>query len=266
MAADFGLSKWYFDCVAHDGEAVVVYVAKLRWRGLSIGYASLLRHRDGKTAVRTCLTRFEQPTVHDDCIAWDSGALGVSGTWRAQSPRLTRTILDSDLRSVGMGLPAAVRVGLSSHRRSGHRRARLRRGGAHDDPALADAREDVALGALPCASGGRKRVGGSRLGRSARPLSRAACVSRRGQRDRAGRGRGRDHACRRGRSPDGSTRGSASGRRRRDGALGDSQAFQGSPGKHAGALRGKWRSRGVLVRADGRESTGWAIHEVVRWP
>jgi hypothetical protein len=96
MAADFGLSKWYFDCVAHDGEAVVVYVAKLRWRAMSIGYASLLRHRDGKTGVRTCLTGVEPPTVHDDCIAWDSGALGVRGAWRAQSPRLKRTILESD--------------------------------------------------------------------------------------------------------------------------------------------------------------------------
>jgi hypothetical protein len=38
----FSLSKWYMDCVADDGTAFVGYHARLRWRRLTIHYASIL--------------------------------------------------------------------------------------------------------------------------------------------------------------------------------------------------------------------------------
>jgi hypothetical protein len=58
----------------------------------------------------------------------------------------------------------------------------------------------------------------------------------------------------------------------REGAIGETvlsaipKLVKAVPARILGLRERKWRSRGVLRRADGRESTGWAIHEVVRWP
>ncbi|HYF95417.1 MAG TPA: hypothetical protein VD969_24665 [Symbiobacteriaceae bacterium] len=38
----FHLSKWYLDCVAEDGSALIGYRARLRWRSLALEYAAAL--------------------------------------------------------------------------------------------------------------------------------------------------------------------------------------------------------------------------------
>ena len=42
MKSSFLLTKWYLDCVAESGDAVILYVADLRWNALTVHYGSLL--------------------------------------------------------------------------------------------------------------------------------------------------------------------------------------------------------------------------------
>jgi hypothetical protein len=62
--SSFLLTKWYLDCVAENGDAVVVYVADLRWNNLSIHCASLLTVVEGRVR----------------CVS--SLRTGMSGRWR----------------------------------------------------------------------------------------------------------------------------------------------------------------------------------------
>ncbi len=266
MATGFGLSKWYFDCVARDGETAVVYVARLRWRALSIVYSSLLVHRAGETRVRTSLRSPEPPAVHDDSIAWASEALGVRGVWRAQSAPLTRTILDSDRgrlewdclqpssraslriddRTIeGLGYVEQVRMTIPPWRlpfdtlRWGRFLAPEARDGAAPSVLWIDLR-----GPTPA-----RYVFVDGIEDHARDLGDAELTLADG--------------------------GSLTMDRRdvlRAGVIGETvlsavpQLAKAVPGRILGLDEIKWRSRGVLTRADGRASTGWAIHEVVRWP
>ena len=40
-AARFTLSKWYLDCMTAEGDAVIGYVAELRYRALVVRYTSV---------------------------------------------------------------------------------------------------------------------------------------------------------------------------------------------------------------------------------
>jgi hypothetical protein len=44
----FLFTKWYLDCVAENGDAVILYVADLRWNALTVHYGSLLTVLGGR--------------------------------------------------------------------------------------------------------------------------------------------------------------------------------------------------------------------------
>src|SRR5271169_6667967 len=55
----FSLVKWYLDCVRDAGDAVILYCADLRWRGLHAMMGSILESRAGhEPQTRTSLGRF----------------------------------------------------------------------------------------------------------------------------------------------------------------------------------------------------------------
>lgn len=93
----FFLSKWYFDCVSDDGEAVIAYAAKLRWRTFSIDYSSTLHYRrNRKVRVATSLRKIPPPRVEDSYVQWDSSHLGVIGKWTPITHPIERTLVESE--------------------------------------------------------------------------------------------------------------------------------------------------------------------------
>jgi hypothetical protein len=78
----FGLHKWFLDCVTPDGEAVVVYAAKLHWGLLRLGYSAVLAHRGGATTARTRLGRPPVPRPGATGVALDAPRLALRGEWR----------------------------------------------------------------------------------------------------------------------------------------------------------------------------------------
>ncbi|MCA8963334.1 MAG: hypothetical protein H6838_13665 [Planctomycetes bacterium] len=78
----FRLHKWFFDCVTPQGEALVVYVATLRWGIVRLGYSATLSHRGGGTRSRTRIGRAPAPQRLDDGFALTVPRLDLRGTWR----------------------------------------------------------------------------------------------------------------------------------------------------------------------------------------
>jgi len=95
-AAQFLVSKWYFDLVTDAGAVVLLYAGRLRWGPLRASYAAVLcdapggEHRDEAT-----IGRVERPRRSGHDISWGCEPLGVHGTWRSTAQPFRRTLLRS---------------------------------------------------------------------------------------------------------------------------------------------------------------------------
>ncbi|HLY43711.1 MAG TPA: hypothetical protein VKR52_21030 [Terracidiphilus sp.] len=93
----FELSKWYADCVTEQGDAIILYSAKLAWPGPTIHYTSVLQYRRGQP-IRSRFSLRQQlpPEVRSDgSIAWKSKAWKAEGEWRTPDRALRETLYDS---------------------------------------------------------------------------------------------------------------------------------------------------------------------------
>jgi len=96
----FLLTKWYLDCVAENGDAVILYVADLRWNALTIHYGSLLTVLAGEVSTTSSLRGSAMPAIQDGTIAVNLPQLGVEGTWQESRSPIQRTIFQSEHGSV----------------------------------------------------------------------------------------------------------------------------------------------------------------------
>ena len=92
----FRMRKWYADCVAADGTAVVAYWARLNWGLLRLKYAATLLLKDGIVSEAATLRAGEEPRAGPESISWSCSRLGVAGQWRPLDPPVERTLLASD--------------------------------------------------------------------------------------------------------------------------------------------------------------------------
>jgi hypothetical protein len=86
----FGLSKWYADCISAEGDAFIGYSARLRYRGLSVRYSSVLSgagslHSLGRSTV----------DVSDHGLEWSAPALDVNGRWQRAETGFREIVYES---------------------------------------------------------------------------------------------------------------------------------------------------------------------------
>jgi hypothetical protein len=82
----FRLSKWYMDCVAPDGTALVAYWARLAWGMVRLRYGAALVRRNGKVVEAATLCPGRGPKPQLAGISWRCGSLGIAGHWHALDP------------------------------------------------------------------------------------------------------------------------------------------------------------------------------------
>jgi hypothetical protein len=93
--------KWYADCVAPNGDAVILYYGIAKWRAITIRYTSLLEAISGTQAiVRYSLKKSPTPVEKDATISWQSNALGIIGTWERLDPPFETKIFESTEGSI----------------------------------------------------------------------------------------------------------------------------------------------------------------------
>lgn len=79
-----------------DGSAFIGYAASLNWKGLSLNYASRLQYQPGgKPEIESTLQACSVPKVAGQFIRWSSSRLGIEGTWEATAQPIKRTLLES---------------------------------------------------------------------------------------------------------------------------------------------------------------------------
>lgn len=93
---DFSLRKWYLDCVADNGDTFIGYSAALHWKALTIHYSSITTTRGNSGAsTETSLGKSSFPRMSDRRIDWSSKALNLVGTWTLMSKPIQQTLYDS---------------------------------------------------------------------------------------------------------------------------------------------------------------------------
>lgn len=93
MGDPFSLSKWYLDVGGGAGDTLIAYCARLRWRRLSLCYASVLVPAPvGEPLVCTSLRAVRPPRALVDLLTWRAPALGLSGAWRGPVSAEWRTL------------------------------------------------------------------------------------------------------------------------------------------------------------------------------
>lgn len=91
----FLLTKWYLDCVADNGDAAILYSADLHWNALSFHYGSLLTVLDGKVGSASSVRGHAAPALHNGIIQVQHQNLGVVGTWHALREPIRRNVFEA---------------------------------------------------------------------------------------------------------------------------------------------------------------------------
>lgn len=91
----FLLTKWYLDCVAENGDAVILYAADLRWNSVSFRYGSLLTVLNGNINFASALRGVAAPALQGDILTVHQSGLNIAGTWAALRPPIRRTVFQN---------------------------------------------------------------------------------------------------------------------------------------------------------------------------
>lgn len=91
------LDKWFLDFESDDGRVIIVYAAKLTWRGIVVPYTSLMTYRPAGQAVwRSRFSRVHMPVRQGPQITWRDPQFGLSGIWKAEANCLQARLYDSE--------------------------------------------------------------------------------------------------------------------------------------------------------------------------
>jgi hypothetical protein len=92
--AGFRFRKWYLDCVAEDGGAVIGYCARLWWGPVRMEYAALLdAPADGEPRQWQVLRGGGWPEQAGSRCVWRAPGLELEGSWTATAPPVERVLL-----------------------------------------------------------------------------------------------------------------------------------------------------------------------------
>jgi hypothetical protein len=257
----FHLTKWYADCIGENGDTVILYCGTARWRTIPLHYASVLEAiADKQPHTRYSLRKCAMPVEQGTTIRWQNKSLKTKGTWER---------LDS---------PCDVRIYES-------REGTIEWHCVHPRAcATVDLGDGVVIRGLGYVERLEMTVAPWNLpleelrwGRFLSESDSVVWIDWRGEHSRKivlenGTLRGVTAVAESGIVLEGNVRLCLStGNVLRTGALGKT-ALGMIPGVNRlipslllNAQEYKWRSRGELLRGNTR-SSGWAIHEMVRWP
>lgn len=94
---DFFLQKWFLDCITDDGNAMIFYAAKLKWKRWEVPYSSWLSY-NAKTGLtqKSSYRSVKLPEIKDDVISWNGKTFKVSGTWKALASSIHDRLYNSE--------------------------------------------------------------------------------------------------------------------------------------------------------------------------
>jgi len=98
---DFQLSKWYLDCVADNGDTFIGYSAMLHIKGIAINFTSILSHSDKSgTLTEISLRKSSFPQIKDETIHWSFPPLKIKATWHTLAQPIHQQLYETSEGSI----------------------------------------------------------------------------------------------------------------------------------------------------------------------
>lgn len=92
----FNLTKWYMDCISDDGTAFIGYWARLGWGSLAMEYAAaLFAPAGGEPKQVHALRSLTAPEIAGAECRWRCTPLRLEGQWIAQDSPVARDLLET---------------------------------------------------------------------------------------------------------------------------------------------------------------------------
>ena len=97
----FRLNKWYLDVVSDTGDMVILYWACVEWGPFRLNYGASLNSSQSKESVHLHTFRpGTMPVVSNGVIEWSCVALNVSGAWTSRVDKIECTLTDEPRGSI----------------------------------------------------------------------------------------------------------------------------------------------------------------------
>ncbi len=91
----FYLSKWYMDGVDDAGHVLVGYAARLNWHNVHINYSGLLTFEDSGISKLNSFRHNGTPVFRDNATIWKSNRLRLKGVWRSLDAPIESKLIES---------------------------------------------------------------------------------------------------------------------------------------------------------------------------
>ena len=86
------LKKWYLDFVSDDGVAALCYSAKLRYKGLSLGYSALVNGQYDKDFTAHYSLQSPCPEINGNSLQWHSAKWQTGFSWQTDSQAISQPL------------------------------------------------------------------------------------------------------------------------------------------------------------------------------
>jgi len=95
MSDNFHLNKWYLDTIDEKGDAVIFYIAHLRWKRLNLHYYNRLSYTAGKgVKSKIMFKQVPLPEWTGTTLQWRNAAEVVA--WQAEAPPIREMLLHTE--------------------------------------------------------------------------------------------------------------------------------------------------------------------------
>ena len=95
--SNFKLSKWYLDCINSEGEAIIIYAAKITYNKLVIPYNSVIYSFNGnKFFHKSRFRKLSFPEITSSKIIFKDKKHEIYGQWESETPGISQEIFKSE--------------------------------------------------------------------------------------------------------------------------------------------------------------------------
>lgn len=89
---DMNLKKWYLDFVSDEGVAALCYSAKLRYKGVSIGYSALVNGSYNGDFTAHYSLQSPRPEFNDTALQWQASKWDTAFSWQTGAQTVSQPI------------------------------------------------------------------------------------------------------------------------------------------------------------------------------
>ncbi len=97
MLKNFSIEKWYMDCIDLQGNTFIGYSALLKWGRVNLNYSSQILYTINKgIEEKNSIRKIKSPIFKDGTLQWEVSYTNSKGKWKSLDPCIENALLKSE--------------------------------------------------------------------------------------------------------------------------------------------------------------------------